>query len=301
MATAFAAAVAWSCAVPADAGPLSVPNGSFELPATTYVSINITSWQKSPRPPGYVEEGGFLWTQLTGAFKNTPTNSADHIDNMEGTQAIWLFAVPEVALFQDYDSVGGTNTQSTHEFTAQFLPGHSYEMTVGVIGGGGGMLPGVPLQLSLYFRNAASNRVPVAQATVLHSLSNFPATTHFQDITLRVPTVRASDPWANRYLGIEFRSTVTTNMEGGYWDLDNVRLVETAEPVLTDPVQVGGEFRCRIESEPGLVFDLITSPDLAVPLSGWAGVGTVTNATGTMVFNAPMGAEPRFYGTRRTP
>ena len=86
------------------AGPLLVPNGSFETPVTSYVSVNIDSWQKAPKPDWYVESGGFLWIYNVGLFKNTPTNSSDHIDNCDGNQAIWLFVVPEVALFQDYDS-----------------------------------------------------------------------------------------------------------------------------------------------------------------------------------------------------
>src|SRR5262249_29890310 len=82
----------------ASSGAISIPNNSFESPATPYVSINIDSWQKSDKPAWYQEGGGLLWTQLTGIFKNTPTNSSDHIDNCDGNQALWLFAVPEVAL-----------------------------------------------------------------------------------------------------------------------------------------------------------------------------------------------------------
>jgi hypothetical protein len=87
------------------AGTIHIPNHSFELPTTSFVSINIDSWQKTPKPDWYVEDGGFLWTQLTGAFKNNAPPSPDHIVNCDGNQAIWLFAVPEVGLFQDYDSM----------------------------------------------------------------------------------------------------------------------------------------------------------------------------------------------------
>ncbi|MEO6034296.1 MAG: hypothetical protein ABIQ35_03490, partial [Verrucomicrobiota bacterium] len=119
----------------------NIPNGSFELPATTFVNINIDSWQKSEKPAWYDDNGGFFWTQLTGIFKNTGPTSSDHIDNCDGSQAIWLFAVPEVALFQDYDSIDWQNLPPNHAFNSTFEPGRSYTLTVGVIGGGGNMLP----------------------------------------------------------------------------------------------------------------------------------------------------------------
>jgi len=283
------------------AGPIDVPNASFELPVTPYVSIVIDSWQKSPKPDWYVEEGGFLWSQLIGAFKNQPTNAVDYIDNMDGDQATWLFAVPEVALFQDYMSVGGVNTEPGHEFDAAYEAGKSYCLTVGVIGGGGGMLEGVPLQVGLYYRDAASNRVMVASTTVLHSFAVFTNTAHFVNFTLNLSTVRASDAWAGEHIGIECLSTVSTNMEGGYWDLDHVRLVEVAEPVFSDPVQVGGQFQCVVQSEPGLVFDIVTSTDFAAPVSSWASLGTFTNTTGSLPFSIPLVSGQQLFGTRRVP
>ena len=63
------------------AATVLVPNGSFESPPTAFVDINIDSWQKTGKPDEYNETGGYLWTQLTGVFKNTDTNSSDHIDN----------------------------------------------------------------------------------------------------------------------------------------------------------------------------------------------------------------------------
>src|SRR5580765_1095809 len=98
---------------PLRAGSITVPNGSFESPATSFVSINIDSWQKNPKPDWYVESGGFLWSQLTGIFKNTSAGSSDHLDNCDGNQALWLFAVPEVALFQDYNSIDWSNSVPT--------------------------------------------------------------------------------------------------------------------------------------------------------------------------------------------
>lgn len=295
------AATALCVAAPLVAGPVDVPNASFELPVTSYVSIVIDSWQKSPKPPGYVEEGGFLWTQLTGIFKNTATNATDHIDNMDGDQAIWLFAVPEVALFQDYPSVDGTNTVPVHSFDATYEVGKSYSLTVGVIGGGGGMQEGVPLQIQLYHRDAASKRVVVASETVVHSLAVFSNTTQLVDFTLDLPTVRESDAWAGKPVGIEFVSTVTTNMQGGYWDLDHVRLMDVAEPAFFNPMQVGGQLECVVQSEPGLVFDVVSSTNAALAISSWSSLGTFTNATGSLPLSFPMTSRQCFFATRRTP
>jgi hypothetical protein len=78
------------------ATPIYVPNASFESPETTFVDVNIDLWQKPPKPWWYDESGGFLWIQLTGVFLNLPPTDPDHIDNCDGNQAAWLFAVPEV-------------------------------------------------------------------------------------------------------------------------------------------------------------------------------------------------------------
>ena len=87
---------------------------------------------------------------------------ATFIDNCDGTQAAFLFAFPDVAIFQDYDSIYGTNTTPSHAFNATFNVGSAYSLTVGVIGGVYGSPPlfeGATLQLSLYYRDAASNMV----------------------------------------------------------------------------------------------------------------------------------------------
>src|SRR5690348_1734577 len=97
------------------AGPIVVPNGSFELPATEFVSTLVDSWQKALKPDWYIE-AGFFWPQLVGLFKNTPSNSPDHIDNCDGNRAIWLFAVPEVAIYQDYDTLDADDAEPSHAF-----------------------------------------------------------------------------------------------------------------------------------------------------------------------------------------
>jgi hypothetical protein len=285
---------------PSPGQPITVPNGSFESPATSFVSINIDNWQKTAKPDDYVESGGFLWTQLTGIFQNTPTNSSDHIDNCDGNQAVWLFAVPEVGLFQDYNSVDWNDNAPTHAFNATFEAGKSYHLTVGVIGTGGNMLPGASLQLSLYYRDAASNMVTVAATGITNSSDIFSNNTHFIDFDIDVPIVKPSDAWAGQNIGIQFLSTVDTNLQGGYWDLDNVRLV--AGPVLLNPMWANGQFQATLRSSPGLNFEILATDDLATPLSNWNSLGIVTNASGTTLFSDPAtNYAQRFYRARNIP
>jgi hypothetical protein len=290
-----------ACASRTQAETLYVPNGSFETPTTFYVSVNVDSWQKVPKPDWYDESGGFLWDYNVGLFKNTATNSADHIDNCDGNQGIWLFVVPEVALFQDYDSIDWRSPVPTHAFNATFEPGKSYQLTVGVIGAGGGMQQGATLELSLYYRDANSNQVPVAAISITNTPALFSNTTHLVDCQVSVPAVKASDAWAGRHIGIQMLSTVSTNLQGGYWDLDNVRLSSTLEPVLRNPTWTNNQLQFTLQSEAGLRLEILSSTNPALPLSAWDSLGFLTNSTGTLFFSAAAATHSaqRFYAARR--
>lgn len=209
---------------------IPVPNNSFEsqIAGPPFgVNNNIDSWQKSPKPDWFDEStSGILWTQLTGNFVNTPPTSPDHIDNVDGNQAVYLFAVPTVALFQDYNSTDWNHTMPTHAFNATYEAGKSYQLTVGVIGGGGGMTPGSILQLSLYYRDASNNIVTIAATNIVYTTEAFPTTTHLIDYQVSVPKVKPHDAWAGQKIGIELLSVYGTGP--GYWDLDNVRLTSEA-------------------------------------------------------------------------
>src|SRR5262249_46722985 len=126
------------------------------------------------------------------------------------------------------------NTEPTHEFNAKFEVGKSYALTVGVLGGGGGMSNGVTFQISLYYRDAASNMVTVSSTTITNSKALFPTNTHFTDFQALLPQVKAGDAWAGKFIGIQLASGLTlsdpTNLWAGYWDVDNVRLTESVLP-----------------------------------------------------------------------
>src|SRR5215471_12278619 len=108
-------------AITLEAGTLFIPNYSFESPlvpaAPPYAAPDMNDWQKSAQPAWYdpSQNNNTPWAYLMGQFYNVAF-PGQFIDNCDGNQAAFLFAVPEVALFQDYDSVGGTNNIPTHAF-----------------------------------------------------------------------------------------------------------------------------------------------------------------------------------------
>src|SRR4029079_9939834 len=97
------------------AAAIPVPNGSFESPSvpavSPYAAPDIDNWQKSPQPAWYdpAQNSNTPWTYLMGEFYNVAF-PGQFIENCDGTQAAFLFALPEAALFQDYGSIYGTNT-----------------------------------------------------------------------------------------------------------------------------------------------------------------------------------------------
>lgn len=197
---------------------IPIPNGSFESPQTAFVDVNINAWQKAPKPLWYDESGGYFWAQLTGVFLNVAPTDPEYIDNCDGQQAAWLFAVPEVELFQD--------------LAATFQVGQAYQLTVGVVGGLGNMKDGVPLEIRLYYRDANDARVTIGATTFIYRAGGSPLN-HFQDVQLDLSAVRNTDPWAGKKIGVQIVSTLTladldpkTGKAGGYWDIDNVRLVQ---------------------------------------------------------------------------
>jgi hypothetical protein len=288
------------------AGPIIVPNPSFESPATFFVSVIFDSWQRTSQPAGWDENASGPWTNLTGIFKNTAPGSYDHIENCDGNQAMWLFASPEAGLFQDYDSVDWNDPLPTHAFDARFEAGRSYQLKVGLLvggmGSGGGILPGATLDLCLYYRDASSNRVTVAATTITNSLSVFSNSTQLIDYAVDVPTVRPDDAWAGQHIGILLLSTVTPALEGGYWDLDNVRLVSVLAPTLGNPAHANGQFQFLLQSEPGMAVEILASTNAALPVFNWSSLATLTNVAGTITLvDTNANFDQRFYQARQLP
>ncbi|HKQ39982.1 MAG TPA: hypothetical protein VJ063_18030 [Verrucomicrobiae bacterium] len=275
---------------------IDVPNGSFEGPDTTFADPRMDSWQDFPKPVWYDELANGPWDFLTGVFENTEPGASNHIDNIDGTQAAFMINAPAVGFFQDYNSTDWANPLPTHEFNATFQPGKAYQLTVGLIGGGGNMPPGASIATALYYRDASSNMVFVAMTNIVHTPTLFPDTTNFVDIPLMSGLVQASAPQANQHIGIAIFSTLMdTNYLGGYWDIDNVRLREIERPRLTTTRK--GEM--VVHGEPGLKFDILASANLTTPFANWAVIGTVQMVTDTATFQDPSTSKgPRFYIAR---
>ena len=241
-----------------EAQPISIPNASFESQVVQPpfpVDTRVDSWEKAPEPPWYDPAGtnSIGWEQLAGVFPNTPPGSADHIINMDGNQAAYLIALPEVTLFQDYESTDWQNQPPTHEFDVRFDVGLAYSLTVGVIAGGP-IAEGSSLELSLYYRDGLGERTTVAATPIVYTPEAFPGATNFVDFSVEVDTVQEADAWAGEHLGVQIKSTFGTG--AGYWDVDNVRLLATAVPEPTASLLffigggalIGGRYlrkRCR--------------------------------------------------------
>ena len=286
---------------------ISVPNYSFEAPVmpetNPYAMPDMNGWEKSAQPFWYNPTNNFdtPWGDLMGTFYNVPFPGV-FIDNCDGVQAAFMFALPDVAIFQDYNSIDEASTNASHAFNVTYTVGKAYALIVGVIGGGGGMQPGATLQLSLYYRDAFSNMVTVAATTITNSTTLFPTNTHLVDFQVQVPNVNATDPWAGQNIGIQLLSTANFGNLGGYWDVDNVRLSEVVAPQLLNPVWTGGHFNLTLQSDPGTHFEMLGTPDISLPLSSWTNLITLTNVTGAISFSDPAtGLNRRFYLAHQLP
>jgi hypothetical protein len=172
-------------------------------------------------------------------------------------------------------------------------------LKLGVNGGGGGMQPGATLQVDLYYRDASSNIVTVAATMITNNLDNFPNQTHLFDYEVCVPVVKAADPWAGQHIGVRILSTVTTNLQGGYWDIDNVRLKSVPAPVLNAPGWNNGWFQFTLNGEPGTV-EILASTNPGAGASGWTSLGTVTNLGGSILFTDTNSIlSQRYYQARQ--
>lgn len=281
---------------------IAIPNASFELPLTVYADQRVDSWQETPKPFWYNEVTMGPWDQLVGVFLNTSPTNSDHIDNCDGSQALFLFAVPGTGIFQDYDTMDWSHVTPPHDFNVAFEPGKSYTLTAGFIGGGGGMTNGVSVEMSLYYRDASSNQVTVAATNIVYSSTVFSNQTHFIDGQLTLPAVKPSDAWVGKKLGVQFLSTVDFASAGGYWDIDNVRLTSVLNPVLINPALVNGHFQMTLQSDPGLRFDILRTANVSLPSTNWPAIATVTNSSGTISFTDPTPATGlNFYQARQLP
>jgi len=283
------ALIATSILVPiglnAAGAPVQIPNASFESPTTEFVDLRVDGWQKNPKPIWFDESGGNLWEQLIGIFINPAEGGAGHIENSDGAQALYVFAIPQNGLFQDYDSMDWAHSEPTHAFDVKYEVGKSYSLSVGLKGGGGGMVEGAGIQLALYWRNEAGGREIVASTMVFHSAAQFPTSTRFLDFTASTPTLGAGNPAVGKHLGILIEAMVLPEQAGGYWDIDNVRLAAEGEAgVELRHARVEGGVELKWRSQTGMEYQLRSSSNLVTWLpEGGQQLGTGEDLTRAVV------------------
>jgi len=145
-----------------------------------------------------------------GVFANTDPNSFDHIVNADGSQLAFLGSQTGNALEQD--------------LAETYKVGCDYCLTVAVSVSGrfppAAVEPVDTLELVLYYLDA-NDVVDIAIETVV---ATGQSSIQLQDFSLELPTVQAGDNWAGMNIGIALRAS---GQPGGFWDLDNVRLVES--------------------------------------------------------------------------
>jgi hypothetical protein len=220
---------------------------------------------------------------------------------MDGIQASFITAYPAAGLLQDNNTIGGTNTAPDHDLSAGYQAGKAYTLTVGLTGSTDEPLtPGTTLQLSLYYRDAASNIVTIGATTVTFDTNVFTNLTLLTDFSVSIPGVKPTDPWAGQGIGIEMVSTTSLTNAGGFWDVDNVRLVDTAALNVPAVTVTNGQVQLNVTGEPGTSYQILGTTDLMLPVAKWTSLGTVVNVTGNVLFtDKQTSLSQRFYTARQ--
>jgi len=285
-----------------------VPNGSFESPVTTNVDIRIDNWADNPQSPFFDpgQFGGTPWVTLMGRFANTQPGNFDHIDNMDGAQAAYIFTFPGAGFFQDFDSLDWSNTNGIppHTFDVPLIAGRSYTLTAAFSSSSNQPLTnGASMQMSLYYGDGPTNVTVMAANNVVFDTKVFTNLTHFIDFQAIIPNVQTTDVAAGKRLGIAFSSTTfDPSLITGVWDVDNVRLTENVATALTNAtVGTNGVVSFTLASEPGLAFEILAGTNLTDSASNWATVSTLTNVTGAFDFTDSITNQHRFYKARQLP
>jgi hypothetical protein len=183
---------------------IAIENASFEAPV-----IDPNAFPAWPVIDSWLELDLDTGSQNTGVFANTAAGSADHIANAEGRQLAFLGSQRGNALEQDLAVV--------------YRVGCEYRLTVAV-----GISARFPpsaikpvdtIELVLYYLDV-KEPVDIVRLTIgAKGLSS----TQLQDYTVVLATVRPGDAWAGKAIDVAIRAT---GAAGGFWDLDNVRLIE---------------------------------------------------------------------------
>ncbi len=204
----FILAVVWM-SVSAWAEQLPIANYSFETPV---IDPNTNPFLAVPVAPMWIElaDADDIYGYNTGIFRNTEPNSpaGDHIVNPDGKQLAFLCSLQGNAFLQELPE------------SYVFATGKNYRLAVDVCVSQ--YTPSFPLILALYYLDGGQ-RIDIAMTSVSPA-SLTP--NRLVAYSVNLPAVQASDPWQGKRIGIAIRATGTGPTSGGFWDFDNVRLME---------------------------------------------------------------------------
>ncbi|MHC4356082.1 MAG: hypothetical protein ACYS0H_25550 [Planctomycetota bacterium] len=240
---------------------IPIDNASFEGPV-----VDPNGFSALPIVDGWSEiDVDTEASANTGVFANPAEGSPGRLVNADGNQLAFLGSQTGNALEQDLIDT--------------YRLGCEYELTVAV--GLSGMFPPAAtdpadaLELVLYYRDDAGV-VDIARLSLdAAGLSS----TELKDFSLYLPPVQSGDAWAGMTIGVALRAA---GMPGGFWDIDNVRLIESA-PV-SIPIE-NASFEAPIVDPNGFS---------ALPLvDGWTEIDVDAEAsTNTGVFANPAEGSP---------
>ena len=233
-------AVALMCGLrPALAGPITVPNGSFEGPDASASPLpDVDAWTKAgpERVQPHLGQEGLL---DTGVFINQPQGTGLHITGVDGAQLAFMGAQgpanipdgqPPIALYQQLPD-------------ARFEVGRAYHLViaVGPASSAAGRdprtdnpsdpdpdAPPAVLGFRFYYlpegQDPLGPRLDVATGQVRSDQLQQNRVIDFELVT---NPVHATDPWRHRPIGLEIAPQLGLS---GFWNLDNVRVYHTPEP-----------------------------------------------------------------------
>jgi hypothetical protein len=185
---------------------IPIENASFEGPV-----VDPNGFSALPFVDGWTEIDVDAETSTnTGVFANPAPQSPDRLLNADGDQLAFLGSQTGNALEQDLIDT--------------YRAGCDYRLTVAV--GVSGLFPPAAtepvdtLELVLYYREGPSTVDIACQVVAATGLSSV----ELKDFALYSSQVKSDDLWAGKTIGVALR---TAGQPGGFWDIDNVRLVES--------------------------------------------------------------------------
>jgi len=216
---------------PAQADSISIPNHSFEVPVIDPITNPFLA---IPFVSSWTEDDIDTVNSLnTGTFMNTPVDSNDHLFGVDGDQLAFLGSMEGNAIWQYIPETYKEN--------------RSYRLTVGVCISARIPPPeDTPLVLALHYLPGADPNEIISIATTQVPAPD-PNSRTVEDFSVPLLTVQPGDPWIGKNIGIAIRGTGSA---GGFWDLDNVRLMEYPRtPEFTDDSFVGLDDFARMAAE----------------------------------------------------